>query len=76
MKKLYCFIVFGLFVFGALLFGNEVKAAANADGSVEVNAENFPDESFRNFILKIYDQDGDNALSKEELDKVTIMTLE
>lgn len=40
-------------------------AAVNADGSVAVNEENFPDERFR-YMAARYDTDNDNILSLKE----------
>ena len=36
------------------------------DPTIEINAENFPDETFRNFVKKHYDKDDDNKLSYQE----------
>ncbi len=39
---------------------------ARADG-VEINAANFPDENFRDYVSKQFDTDGDGSLSADEI---------
>lgn len=53
-----------------------------ADGSVEINDDNFPDHNFQEFIRQNYDKDdghgnmaGDGYLSSEEIEAVTYMRL-
>lgn len=38
---------------------------------IAINAENFPDEVFRNYVSENFDTDGDGALSEEECGAVT-----
>lgn len=48
-----------------------LPATALAEGtSVEINATNFPDENFHNFV-STYDTDGDGTLSATEIENVT-----
>lgn len=75
MNKINCFVLLGLFVLCGLFCSKNIMAAVNADGSVAISAENFPDETFRNFIVKMYDSDGDSLLTKEQLGAVESMTL-
>ena len=48
------------------------SAAANADGSVNIDESNFPDDNFREYVKK-YDDNDDGILSVSELESVTIM---
>lgn len=43
---------------------------ARAAGDVEINAKNFPDENFRNYLLQ-QDYGKDGKLTEEEIKKVT-----
>lgn len=53
----------------------KAKAAKQADalaaGDVAINAANFPDEAFRNYVNTYVDTDGDGSLSASEISKVT-----
>lgn len=46
-------------------------SAMAAEGDVEINADNFPDEVFRAFVSKNCDTDESGWLSQDELDAVT-----
>ena len=48
-----------------------VNNAESAEESIEINAENFPDEAFRKYVSEKFDKDGDGALSLEEIADVT-----
>lgn len=43
---------------------------------VAINAQNFPDEVFRDFVARKYDLDSNGILSREELDSVTEMSVQ
>ena len=43
----------------------------SVDGSVSVNAANFPDEIFRSYVSDNFDSDGDGGLSAKEIQNVT-----
>ncbi len=44
-------------------------------GNIPINAENFPDDRFREFVQTNYDKDGDECLSTEERNAVTYMDI-
>ena len=44
---------------------NDVKSV---EENIEVNAENFPDEAFREYVSGRFDKDGDGVLSPEEIE--------
>lgn len=71
MKKLTAlFITFSIILFTACSNNNN-------DGNrndVLINAENFPDENFRNYILE-QDYGSDNLLSNEEIAQITEINL-
>ena len=48
-----------------------VPVTARAEGNVAVNAMNFPDETFREYVSTEIDTDGDGELSPEEIKQVT-----
>ena len=50
-----------------------LPAAARAEGSVEINAANFPDTVFRNYVSKNFDTDKDGSLSEEEINAVELI---
>jgi hypothetical protein len=52
-----------------------MQAAVNADGSVEINEENFPDERFR-YIASRYDIDKNRILTLAERSVLKKLTLE
>ncbi|MBR6173350.1 MAG: Ig-like domain-containing protein [Eubacterium sp.] len=65
-------------IFGAVL-GSVLTLAipfgANADnGNVSIDADTFPDETFRNYVSQNYDTDGDGFLTEAEIDAVTEFT--
>lgn len=50
----------------------DAEALADAeDGSVKINAENFPDSDFRGYLYKYCDSNKDMQLSPEEIQKIT-----
>ncbi|HPE38666.1 MAG TPA: DUF4214 domain-containing protein [Bacillota bacterium] len=42
-----------------------------ADGEVAINSTNFPDETFRNYVARYFDDDNNDFLSATEIDAVT-----
>ena len=44
---------------------------AREDGAVTINATQFPDETFRNYVATNFDTNDDGSLSTEERNKVT-----
>ncbi len=51
--------------------------ASYADGDVEINDTNFPDKNFRKYVKENFDKNPcDDKLSKDELDKVTEISIE
>ncbi len=44
-------------------------------GDVQLDAVNFPDEAFRNYIAETYDTDKNGVLSAEEIQKVNEISL-
>ena len=48
----------------------ELNAELSLIGAVSINATNFPDENFRNFIKNKYDLDKDGILSSQEIGRV------
>ena len=66
MKKRKMLGLFAMAMFMVFLMPQAtVKAAPNADGSVDINEENFPDAIFREYVEK-FDDDDDGVLSMEE----------
>ena len=70
-----------LVMFMGCLYLNPIASYANddvngdvANGDVEINDKNFPDEAFRNYV-KNFDIVGDRYLSKDELDRVTDISI-
>ena len=51
----------------------QIPAPAHAAGDVAINAANFPDEAFRNYVAKNYDTDGSGALSAEEIEAAVVL---
>ena len=48
--------------------GNDIEK-----GDIAIDGEHFPDETFRNYVSKNFDNDEDGKLSGEEIDNVTEM---
>ncbi len=44
-----------------------------ADGSVEINGTNFPDDNFRSYIENAFDSNGDGILQLSELESVKVI---
>ncbi len=44
-----------------------------ADGSVEINGTNFPDDNFRSYIEITFDSNGDGILQRSELEAVKVI---
>lgn len=67
MKKIKICILLGMFVCSLFLCPEpkHSRAAVNADGSVLINEENFPDARFR-CLAAWYDTDKNNILSLKE----------
>ena len=63
MKRILCAIV--LVFLGVSL----------AWASVEINAENFPDDNFRSYVSEEFDHDKDGELSDAEISNVTLMNV-
>lgn len=59
-------------ILALILLISIIPFSVNAAGSVEINAENFPDEFFREYV-KNYDLDNDGHLSEDELDAVKVI---
>ena len=71
MTKTKRFIIHGLVILLFLLTGLTVAFEnVYADQSVAVNAKNFPDPVFQNYILKYIDKDNNKILSQEERGQV------
>lgn len=41
-----------------------------AETDIKINKENFPDDSFRKYILDTFDSDGNEAISRNEISKI------
>ncbi len=67
MKKLLIYLLAAVLVFSAL-------PTAQAVDGVAINADNFPDKGFRQFVVK-YDTDSNGTLSYSELKAVVEMEL-
>lgn len=61
--KITTFALAGVLAMGMCSVGNVVKAA---EGDVEINEINFPDENFREFVKDQYDTDKNGSLSEPE----------
>ena len=71
-KKLFG-ILFALVILAVLLpMGSAAEAAA---GDVAINAANFPDEGFRNFVNTQFNKNRDGVLSESERNAVTFMNV-
>ena len=58
------------FIFALLMAGGSivnVHAAEPAQADVKIDAQNFPDEIFRNYVTQHFDSNEDDALSPEEI---------
>lgn len=58
------------FIFALLMVGGSivnVHAAEPAQADVKIDAQNFPDETFRNYVTQHFDSNEDDALSPEEI---------
>ena len=55
--------------------GKTVLAGANADSSVTINDENFPDYNFRTYIAKNFDKDKNGVLSEDEISSAKVIYL-
>lgn len=58
------------FIFALLMAGGSivnVHAAEPAQADVKIDAQNFPDETFRNYVTQHFDSNKDDALSPEEI---------
>lgn len=53
--------------------GDRNKKAATKDGSVALNATNFPDDTFRGYLSATYDSNQDGFLSPAEIQNITII---
>lgn len=75
MKKANKIFVMIVVAVGALVFvgAPDTQAAANLDGSVNINEYNFPDEAFRNYISEEVDKNKDQVLQEKEIESVTCM---
>ena len=59
----------------ALLCVALLPVAALADGDVQIDATNFPDEAFREYVGRVCDVDKNDVLSPWEIDRVTSISL-
>ena len=67
MKRCRTFFVFFMILFGMSL---SISMTANAEnGDVVIDAANFPDENFRDYVSK-FDTDGNGALDELEINSV------
>lgn len=46
-----------------------------AEGEVDVNAENFPDEAFRSYVSENIDKDQNGSLSQDEINLVFFLNV-
>ncbi|RFT36041.1 N-acetylmuramoyl-L-alanine amidase, partial [Bifidobacteriaceae bacterium NR020] len=76
MRKIMGFFL-ALVMFMGFLSLNPIVSYANDDANndVEINSTNFPDNNFRDYVKRRYDADGDDKLSKRELEQVTRIEL-
>lgn len=66
------------FIFALLMAGGSivnVHAAEPAQADVKIDAQNFPDETFRNYVTQHFDSNKDDALSPEEIAAAKIVDL-
>ncbi len=61
-------LVFTMMV--SMLPAGSLRANA-ATGDVQIDATNFPDETFRSYVSKEFDADGNGVLSTTEITEVT-----
>ena len=74
MKRIMGFFL-ALVMFLGCLPLNPIASYANGD--VEINDKNFPDKNFRKYVKRNFDKNPcDGKLSKDELDKVTEISIE
>ena len=66
----------GLTLVLALLLALSAMSALAATKSVAINSKNFPDKTFRNYILTKFDKDGNKKLSSAEISNVKSINLE
>lgn len=67
-RKRLLFVIMMPFLIAAMIptYGFPVLAA---EGDVAINATNFPDANFRDYVKK-FDKNGDNVFSRDELSGV------
>lgn len=53
---------------GVTAMGASTEVTAYAAGDVAIDADNFPDENFRKYVLENIDGDGDGKLSESEIE--------
>ncbi len=75
LKKSLISIVTSLIAFTAFVFFVPADCQASAAGDIAINAENFPDDNFRSFVLSNYDTNSDSVLSADEIGAVTQMVV-
>ena len=66
------------FIFAVLMAGSSivnVHAAEPAQTDVKIDAQNFPDETFRNYVTQEFDSNKDDALSPAEIAAAKIVDL-
>ncbi|MBR5513207.1 MAG: leucine-rich repeat domain-containing protein [Ruminococcus sp.] len=74
---LLCASTMGYLPQDSLTISNVTANAAEEEiTSVEINAENFPDENFRNYVKENFDTGGDDVLSAEEIAAVTELNID
>ncbi len=73
-KRVTTIVMSGLLAFVSVF--SLLDCRVNASDGVEINDTNFPDDNFREKIVRPFDLDGDNWLSDSEIDKVTKITID
>ena len=72
-KKIMGLLLALVMLIGCLPF-NIIETYA-APGDVAIDATNFPDENFRDYVKKKFDKDNSGALSQDELDDVSSINI-
>ncbi len=53
----------------------DINTAYATEGSVAINAANFPDEIFRQYVADNFDINGDGVLSATEIESITVISV-
>ncbi len=62
-------------IFALLVSAIAVLLCSCGNANVEISKDNFPDETFRKYVLENFDVNGDGFLNKDETSKVIVINV-